>query len=98
MKLSARRVLLYYLPLAINVVLATYLVWQLWKVTPFERDSRLFMFALLYGLGGIVVAISGVTAFFHATAQIGEQRAYYVLSLLNIIIPTVLLLALLYKI
>ena len=96
MKLSARRALLYYLPLAINVVLATYLVWQLWKVTPFERDSRVFMFSMLYGLGGIVVAISGVTAFFHATAQFGGHRAYYALSLFNIIVPTVLLLALLY--
>ena len=96
MKLSARRALLYYFPLAINVVLATYLVWQLWRVTPFERDSRVFMFAMMYGLGGIVVAISGVTAFFHATAQIGEPRAYYALSLFNIIVPTVLLLALLY--
>ena len=97
MKLSARRALLYYLPFAINAVLATYLVWQIWNVTPFERDSRVFMFAMLYGLGGIVVAISGVTAFFHATAQIGEHRAYYALSLFNIIVPTVLLLTLLYK-
>ena len=96
MKLSVQRTLLYYLPLGINAVLATYLVWQLWKVTPFERDSRVFMFAMLYGLGGIVVAISGVTAFFHATAQIGGHRAYYALSLFNIIVPTVLLLALLY--
>ena len=97
MKLSVRRALLYYLPLAINVVLAAYLVWQLWNVTPFERDSRVFMFAMLYGLGGIVVAISGVTAFFHATAQIGEHRAYYALALFNIIVPTLLLIILLYK-
>jgi hypothetical protein len=91
MKLPVRRVLLYYLPLAINVVLAVYLGWQLWQVTAFERDSRVFMFALLYGLGGMVVAVSGVTAFFHATAQIGGPRVYYVLSLFNIIMPTLLL-------
>jgi hypothetical protein len=96
MKLPVQRTLLYYLPLAVNVVLATYLGWQLLQVTPFERDSRVFMFAVLYGLGGMVVAVSGVTAFFHATAQIGGHRRYYALSLLNIIVPTVLLLALLY--
>ena len=96
MKLPVQRTLLYYLPLAANVVLATYLGWQLLQVTPFERDSRVFMFAVLYGLGGMVVAVSGVTAFFHATAQIGGHRLYYALSLLNIIVPTVLLLALLY--
>ncbi|NIO40552.1 MAG: hypothetical protein GTO41_10430 [Burkholderiales bacterium] len=98
MKLSVQRVLLYYLPLTINVVLATYLAWQLWKLTPSERDSQIFMFSISYGLGGIVVAISGVTAFFHATAQISGPPAYYALSLFNIIVPTILLLVLLYKI
>lgn len=96
MKLPVQRTVLYFLPLIVNASLATYLYWQLWKVTPFERDSRVFMFSMLYGLGGMVVAVSGVTAFFHATAQIGGNRAYYALSLLNIIVPTVLLLALLY--
>jgi hypothetical protein len=44
----------------------------------------------------MVVAVSGVTAFFHATASIGGHRGYYALSLFNIIVPTVLLVALLY--
>ena len=96
MKLPVRRAALYYLPLAINVGLVAYLVWQLWQVTPFERDSRVFMFAVLYGLGGMVVAVSGVTAFFHATEQIGGPRIYYALALFNMIVPTASLLALLY--
>ena len=96
MKLPVRRTLLYYLPLIINLLLATYLVWQLREMTAFERDSRVFMFALMYGLGGMVIAVSGVTAFFHATAQTGGHRAYYALSLFNIIVPTVLLLTFLY--
>ena len=96
MKLPLRRLLLYFLPLSINILLAAYLGWQIWKVTAFERDSRVFMFSVLYGLGGMVVAVSGVTAFFHATAQINEPRVYYGLALINIIIPTVLLLVLLY--
>jgi len=96
MKLPVRRALLYYLPLAVNMALAAYLGWQLWQVTPFERDSRVFMFALLYGFGGMVVAVSGVTAFFHATAQIGGTRGHYALSLFNIIVPTLLLLLMLY--
>ena len=96
MKLPVRRVLLYFLPLATNVALLAYLVWQLSQVTSFERDSRVFMFAMLYGLGGMVVAVSGVTAFFHATDQIGGPRIYYVLALFNMIVPTASLLALLY--
>jgi hypothetical protein len=96
MKLPVRRTLLYYLPLAINLALAAYLIWQLRNVTPFERDSRVFMFAILYGLGGMVVAVSGATAFLHATTQIREQRGFYALSLFNVIIPTVIVSALLY--
>jgi len=96
MKLAVRRVLLYYLPLVINLALAAYLVWQLWEVTPFERDSRVFMFAVLYGLGGLVVVVSGVTAFLHATEQIRGPGAYYALALFNMIVPTASLLALLY--
>lgn len=95
MKISLRRTLLYYLPLATNILLTVYLAWQLWQVTPFERHSRVFMFALLYGLGGVVVAVSGVTAFFHATGQSRERRVFYAMALVNIIIPTVLLLLLL---
>ena len=98
MKLApVHRVLLYYLPLAVNVVLAIYLGWQLMGVEYADRDSRVFMFSFVYGLGGIVLAVSGVTAFFHATAQIGGHRGYYALSLINIIVPTTLVLLLLYK-
>ncbi len=96
MKLPIRRTFLYYLPLATNVALVAYLVWQLWQVTPFERDSRVFMFVMLYGLGGMIVAVSGVTAFFHATDQIGGSRIYYALALFNMIVPTASLLTLLY--
>ena len=95
MKLRVRRTLLYYVPLIGNVLLASYLGWQLTEVTPFERDSRVFMFAVMYGLGGMVIAISGVTAFLHVTAQLREPRSHYALSLLNIIVPTVLLLVML---
>jgi len=96
MKFPIRRVLLYYLPLAINLALLAYLVWQFSQVTSFERDTRVFMFAVLYGLGGLVVAVSGVTAFLHATDQIGGPRAYYALALFNMIVPTASLLVMLY--
>ena len=92
------RLLFYFLPLAINLVLAAYLFWQLWGVEAVERDSRVFLFAITYGLGGVALAVSGVIAFFHATAQIGGPRQYYGLSLINAIIPTALVLLLLYKI
>jgi len=94
---EARRFLLYFLPLAINLLLALYLGWQIWKIAPIARDSRVFMFSLLYGLGGIVVAISGVTAFLHMNQQIKDERVYYGMALVNIILPTLLLLILLYK-
>jgi hypothetical protein len=96
MKLAVRRMLLYFLPFVINLALVAYLVWQLSQVTSFERDSRVFMFAVLYGLGGLVVAVSGVTAFLHATDQIGGPRTYYALALFNMIVPTASLLAMLY--
>ena len=94
---DVQRFLLYFLPLAINLLLALYLGWQIWRIEPIARDSRVFMFSLLYGLGGIVVAVSGVTAFLHMNQQIREERVYYGLALVNIIVPTVLLLILLYK-
>ena len=97
MNRSIQRLLLYFLPLATNLVLGVYLGWQIWRLEPIERDSRVFMFSLLYGLGGIVVAVSGVTAVLHMTQQIKEQRTYYGLALINIIVPTLLLLILLYK-
>jgi hypothetical protein len=97
MKLArVQRMLVYYLPLTVNVLLGVYLGWQLLKVAPADRDSRVFMFSVTYGLGGIVLAVSGVTAFFHASAQIGGHRGYYALALLNIIVPTLLVLSLLY--
>ena len=97
MSRGIQRALLYFLPLAINLLLGVDLAWQMWKIAPIARDSRVFMFSLLYGLGGIVVAVSGVTAFLHTTGQLKEQRVYHGLALINIIIPTLLLLILLYK-
>ena len=97
MNREVQRFLLYFLPLAINLLLALYLGWQIWKIAPIARDSRVFMFSVLYGLGGIVVAVSGVTAFLHMNQQIKDERVYYGLALINIIVPTLLLLILLYK-
>ena len=97
MNRPVQRLLLYFLPLSTNLLLGVYLGWQIWRVAPIERDSRVFMFSLLYGLGGVVVAASGVIAFLHMNQQIKEERAYYGLTLINIIFPTLLLLILLYK-
>ena len=96
MRWPVRRLFLYYLPLAMNLALVGYLVWQFSHVTSFDRDSRVFMFAVLYGLGGLVVAVSGVTAFLHATDQLGGPRTYYALALFNMIVPTASLLTMLY--
>ncbi|MGH8632020.1 MAG: hypothetical protein ACREU7_14830 [Burkholderiales bacterium] len=95
MKLRWRRILLYLVPLALNLALTAYLAWQLGYTPAFDRHTRLQMFALLYAVGGVVVAVSGVTAFAHATARNKAQRGWYALSLVNTIVPTVLLLLML---
>jgi heme/copper-type cytochrome/quinol oxidase subunit 2 len=96
MKHGVRRMLLYYLPLACNLALAAYLVWQLWSVPMLDRHSKFLMFSILYAVGGVVVAVSGITVFFHATAQEARgPRWLYPLAVSNTIIPTLLLLAML---
>ena len=95
MKLNLRRFLLYYLPLIANVGLIAYLTWQLNLVPYFQRQGEFQIFSVLYAVGGLVIAVSGVTAFIHAVSNEKGPRHLFVLSLLNTIIPTVLLLALL---
>ena len=95
MKLGWRPILLYFLPLALNLALIAYLTWQLGYLPAFDRHTRLQMFALLYAVGGIVVAVSGVTAFTHATARGRAPRGWYALSLVNTIVPTLLLMVML---
>jgi len=96
MKPRWRRILLYVLPLGCNLALTAYLAWQLGYTPAFDRHTRLQMFALMYAVGGIVVAVSGVTAFAHATArEKATARGWYALALINTIIPTVLLLLML---
>ena len=90
-----RRWLFYLGPLGCNLALTGYLVWQLGYTDALERHSRLQMFALLYAVGGVVLAISGVAAFLQATARDKGSRGYYALALVNVIIPTVLLLSML---
>ena len=90
-----RRFLLYYLPLLANVGLIAYLIWQLNLVPYFQRQGEFQIFSVLYAVGGMVVAVSGITAFIHVTANPGGPRVLFALSLVNTIIPTVLLLAML---
>ena len=95
MNASLKRFLLYYLPLLANIALIAYLVWQLNLVPYFQRQGEFQIFSVLYAVGGMVVAVSGVTAFIHVAANQQGRRPLFVLSLVNTIIPTVLLLAML---
>ena len=95
MNASLKRFLLYYLPLLANVALIAYLVWQLNLVPYFQRQGEFQIFSVLYAVGGLVVAVSGVTAFIHVAANQKGPRRLFALSLVNTIIPTVLLLAML---
>jgi hypothetical protein len=94
-KLNLRRFLLYYLPLLANLGLIVYLTWQLNLVPYFQRQGEFQIFSVLYAIGGLVVGVSGVTAFIHAVSNEKGPRNLFMLSLVNTIIPTVLLLALL---
>ncbi len=95
MKLKPRRFLLYYLPLIANLGLIVYLTWQLNLAPYWQRQEEFRIFSVLYAIGGLVVAVSGVTAFLHAVSNEKGPRNLFVLSLVNTIIPTVLLMALL---
>ena len=95
MNASLKRFLLYYLPLLANIVLIAYLVWQLNLVPYFQRQGEFQIFSVLYAVGGLVVAVSGVTAFIHVAANQQSRRRLFALSLMNTIIPTVLLVAML---
>ncbi|MGQ0579177.1 MAG: hypothetical protein ACT4PQ_09760 [Betaproteobacteria bacterium] len=95
MKLKLRGFFLYYLPLLANLGLIAYLTWQLNLVPYFQRQGEFQIFSVLYAVGGLVIAVSGVTSFVHAVSNEKGPRNLFMLSLLNTIIPTVLLLALL---
>jgi hypothetical protein len=90
-----KRFALYYLPLLANIGLIVYLIWQLNLVPYFQRQGEFQIFSVLYAVGGLVVAVSGITAFIHITANQKGPRPLFALSLVNTIIPTVLLLAML---
>jgi hypothetical protein len=90
-----KRFALYYLPLLANIGLIVYLIWQLNLAPYFQRQGEFQIFSVLYAVGGLVVAVSGITAFIHITANQKGPRPLFALSLVNTIIPTVLLLAML---
>ena len=95
MKSRLKRFVIYYLPLLANIGLIAYLTWQLNLVPYFQRQGEFQIFSVLYAIGGLVVAVSGITAFIHITANQKGPRPLFVLALVNTIIPTVLLLAML---
>lgn len=95
MNSKLKRFLLYYLPLLANIGLIVYLIWQLNLVPYFQRQGEFQIFSMLYAIGGLVVAVSGITAFIHITANQKGSRPLFALSLVNTIIPTVLLIVML---
>ena len=96
MKSNLKRFALYYLPLLANVSLIVYLTWQLNLVPYFQRQGEFQIFSVLYAIGGLVVGVSGITAFIYVTANQKGSRRLFALSLVNTIIPTVLLLVMLH--
>ena len=95
MKSNLKRFALYYLPLLANIGLIIYLTWQLNLVPYFQRQGEFQIFSVLYAIGGMVVAVSGISAFIYITANQKGSRPLFALSLVNTIIPTVLLIVML---
>jgi hypothetical protein len=91
-----KRFVLYYLPLLANIGLIIYLTWQLNLVPYFQRQGEFQIFSMLYAIGGLIVGVSGITAFIYVTANQKGSRPLFALSLVNTIIPTVLLLVMLH--
>ena len=95
MNSKLKRFALYYLPLLANIGLIVYLIWQLNLVPYFQRQGEFQIFSLLYAIGGLVVAVSGTTAFIHIAANQKGPHPLFALSLVNTIIPTELLIVML---
>jgi hypothetical protein len=89
-----KRFVVYYLPLIANIGLIAYLAWQLGIVSYYQRHGEFRMFSILYAVGGLVVGASGITAFFHVTANEKGPRRWLAFALVNTIVPTLLLLVL----
>ncbi|MEO8008695.1 MAG: hypothetical protein ABI728_09285 [Betaproteobacteria bacterium] len=96
MSSKLNRFVLYYLPLLANIGLIIYLTWQLNLVPYFQRQGEFQIFSMLYAIGGLIVGVSGITAFIYITANQKGSRPLFALSLVNTIIPTVLLLVMLH--
>ena len=96
MKVRLQSIVLDLLPTVTNVALIAYLSWQLNLMPYFERQGEFRIFSVLYTIGGLVIAVAGVAAFVHGAGQHDRRRRrLFMLALINIIIPTVLLLVLL---
>lgn len=92
--MKRRFVLLQLVPLALNALLVAFTVWQLVWVPDHERDFGLQSFAAFYAIGGLVMVIAGITAVSQLVfGDPGPRRLLY-LSLVNMWVPTLLLLVL----
>ena len=94
MNQQLKQFIVYYIPLIANLGLIAYLIWQLGLVPYHQRHGELRMFSILYAIGGLVVGASGITAFFHVTANEKGPRRWLIFALVNTIVPTLLLLVL----
>lgn len=89
-----RFIALYAFPVALNLLLIAFTLWQLAWVPETERDLGLHAFAGFYAIGGLVMVISGATAVSKLVfGDTGPKRLLY-LSLINMWVPTILLSAL----
>lgn len=95
MKPKRRTIILDILPAVVNAAMIAYLAWQLNLMPYFQRQGEFQIFSVLYAVGGLVIAVSGFAAFVHAAETHEAARRLFMLALINIIIPTMLLLVLL---
>jgi DMSO reductase anchor subunit len=89
--LRARHVVFYFVPAACNIGLIIFLYWTSFN----PRQQGFQTFVLFYSVGGLVVAVSAITALIHLSSRDQGDRRLLGLALVNAIIPTLLLLILL---
>jgi uncharacterized membrane protein len=91
---KTRFVLLQLAPVVLNGLLVAFTLWQLRWVPESERDLGLRSFAAFYAVGGVVMVTAGITAVSQLVfGDPGPRRLLY-LSLVNMWVPTLLLLVL----
>jgi hypothetical protein len=94
MRETARRFVGFLLPSLLNAGLALWIVWHAIAMPAGAARVGFGSFVLLYGVGGLAIVLSCASAFLMFAVgglDVPQRRRWLMLALVNIIIPSVLL-------